>query len=346
MNGRNSAKDIDILCVGMIVYDIIGKPIDHVPDWDRLALFKQIEHNVGGCAVNTGVNLIRLTQGRLKVAIVGCVGNDGPGDFVRKRLLEEGLDVGAIAQAEDVATSCTFVMIGSHGRRRYFHLSGANASLRDTDIPDKLLERSRILHIGGSLLLPMLDGAPCANLLRRAKERGVTTFMDTAYNPNADCSALIEPCARYLDVFIPSIEEAELITGASTLEGIVASLSEFRVPLSGVKQGADGCVIRSEGQTRNYPAYPVRVVDSTGAGDAFMAGFIYATIRGWPIDKRARFANAVAAHCIGSMGCSNGIPAAEEVCRFMESNRQSRETRQPGFGELGADEEQSGKGQS
>jgi sugar/nucleoside kinase (ribokinase family) len=333
MSGNRPPKDVDVLCVGMIVHDVLGKPIDQVPEWDRLATFKEVEHNVGGCAVNTGVNLVRLTQGRLKVAIVGCVGCDGPADFVRQRLAEERLDVGAVVQTGEAATSYTFVMIGSHGRRRYFHLPGANAFLRDSDVPDHLLDRSRILHIGGALLLPMLDGEPSATLLRRAKDRGVVTFMDTAYNPNTDSRILIEPCARHLDVFIPSLEEAELITGKTTPGEILDSLSEFRIPLLGVKLGADGCLIRSQGQTRHYRAYSVGLVDSTGAGDAFMAGFIYATIREWPIDRRARFANAVAAHCIGSVGCSNGIPPAENVCRFMESTAPHQEESRPGFGE-------------
>ncbi|MBN2211918.1 MAG: sugar kinase [Sedimentisphaerales bacterium] len=318
MSDQKINKDIDVLCVGIIVYDVMGKPIDEIPDWGRLVTFKQVEHHIGGCAVNTGVDLVRLSRGELNITIGGCVGTDGAGHFVKKRMFEEKLNVTAVLEIEHVATSYTFVMIGSDGQRRYFHHFGANAFLRDTDIPDMLLDRSRILHIGGSFVMPKMDGEPTANLLRRAKERSVMTFLDTVYNPDADCRALIEPCAPYLDVFIPSIEEAEMITGKTVPEEILDVLSDLGIGVVGVKLGKEGCIVRGDGRTHRIPIYPVKAVDSSGAGDAFMAGFIYATMQEWPMEKRARFANAVAAHCVGSVGCNTGIPAAEDVLKFME----------------------------
>ncbi len=321
MSGKNATKDIDVLCIGIIVYDVMGRPIDEIPDWGRLLPFKQVEHHVGGCAVNTGIDLVHLSRGELNVSIGGCIGTDGAGHFVKKRLFEEKLNVTAVVEVEHVATSYTFVMISSDGQRRYFHHFGANAFLRDTDIPDVLLDRAKIVHIGGSFLMPKMDGVPTANLLRRAKERGVTTFMDTAYNPGADCRALIEPCAPYIDVFIPSIEEAEMITGKTDPEDILDALSELGINIVGVKLGSEGCIVRGDGQTHRVPIFPVEAVDSSGAGDAFMAGFIYATTQGWPLEKRARFGNAVAAHCVGAVGCSAGIPTAQEVLKFMDSKK-------------------------
>ncbi len=313
------AKDIDVLCAGMIVYDVMAKPVDEIPDWGRLATLKQVEHHVGGCAVNTGIDLARLARGRMTVALAGCLGRDGAAQFVKSRLAGQGLDIAPIIETDRAGTSYTFVMIGSDGRRRYFHHVGANAFFNDEDVPDAWLERARILHFGGAFLMPGMDGTPCANLLRRARERGVVTFLDTAYNPAADAGALIKPCAPYLDVFVPSIEEAELITGRKDPAAILDSLSELGIPVTGIKLGEAGCIIRTEDGTRSYPAFHVDVVDSSGAGDAFMAGFIYATAQGWPSDRRALFANAVAAHCIGAVGCNTGVPAAEDVLEFMEA---------------------------
>ena len=320
-NASQTAKDIDVLCVGMVVYDVMAKPVDEIPDWGRLVTLKQVEHHVGGCAVNTAVDLVRLAGGRMNVTIGGCVGRDGAARFVKTRLAELGLDVTAVAETGRAGTSYTFVMIGTDGRRRYFHHVGANAFFSDADVADGYLERARFLHFGGAFLMPGMDGHPCATLLRRAKQHGVVTFMDTAFNPDADGRSLIEPCAEYLDVFIPSIEEAELITGKRAPEDVLAALLEFDIPVTGIKLGEEGCIIRADGETRRYPAYPVEVVDSSGAGDAFMAGFIYGTGRDWPADRRARFANAVAAHCIGAVGCNTGIPSAEDVLKFMDAAR-------------------------
>jgi len=73
-----------------------------------------------------------------------------------------------------------------------------------------------------------------------------------------------------------------------------------------------------------YPAYEVGVVDGSGAGDAFMAGFLYGVLQGWDVGRTARLANATAAHCIQAIGCSAGVPSAEQVMRFLESDPPSR----------------------
>jgi len=168
---RSTTDSLDVLCVGIAVADVMAKPIDELPAWDHLATFDHIEHHIGGCAVNTGVDLARLG---VKAAVSACLGRDGAGQFVRRRLEEEGVDVSGLVETNKASSSYTFVMIGSDGRRRYLHHVGAN--------------RAR------------------ARLPRRPS-------MDTAFNPNVDCRALLQPCLPYLDIFIPSIEEANAVTG-------------------------------------------------------------------------------------------------------------------------------------
>jgi len=207
---RSTTDSLDVLCVGIAVADVMAKPIDELPAWDHLATFDHIEHHIGGCAVNTGVDLARLG---VKAAVSACLGRDGAGQFVRRRLEEEGVDVSGLVETNKASSSYTFVMIGSDGRRRYLHHVGANAHFTDGEVPDDLLGRCRILHVGGSFLMPAMDGEPTARLLRRAKNLGAITSMDTAFNPNVDCRALLQPCLPYLDIFIPSIEEANAVTG-------------------------------------------------------------------------------------------------------------------------------------
>jgi sugar/nucleoside kinase (ribokinase family) len=309
--------EIEVLCVGIAVADVMAKPIDDIPDWDRLSTFDHIEHHIGGCAVNTGVDLVRLG---VPVGVSACIGRDGAGAFVRQSLIEAGVDASGLVETTEAATSYTFVMIGSDGRRRYLHHVGANAYFTESQVPADLIARARVLHMGGSLLMPAMDGEPTARLLERARKLSVVTSMDTAYNPNVDSRALTEPCLPHLDIFMPSVEEAGAITGESEPESMLDRLAAHGVPTLGVKLGAEGCLIRAGGQTRRFPAYKVEVVDGSGAGDAFMAGFLYGVLQGWEIDRTARFANATAAHCIQAIGCSAGVPSAAQVARFLASD--------------------------
>src|SRR3989338_7021538 len=107
-------KDIDVLCVGIAVADVFGKTIDEFPQLERLLTFDHVEHHIGGCAVNTGVDLARLGA---KVALAACVGDDAAGDFIKKKLTSEGLNICGIVTNKDVASAYTFIMIDSKGNR-------------------------------------------------------------------------------------------------------------------------------------------------------------------------------------------------------------------------------------
>jgi sugar/nucleoside kinase (ribokinase family) len=311
---RHQMKETEVLCVGIAVADVMAKPIDEVPDWDHLGTFEHLEHHLGGCAVNTAVDLVRLGVG---AAVSACVGRDGAGLFIRQGLAEAGIDVTGLVETDEAATSYTFVMIGSSGRRRYLHHVGANAHFTDAHVPSELLARVRVLHVGGSLLMPAMDGLPTARLLARARQLGVITCMDTAYNPKVDARALIEPCLPLLDIFLPSVEEARAITGEAEPEAMLDAFGARDLCVLGVKLGAEGCLLRTDRGTKRYPAFPTTVVDGSGAGDAFMAGFLYGVLRGWDSDQTARFANATAAHCIRAIGCSAGVPPAQQVLEFL-----------------------------
>jgi len=312
-------KDIDVLCMGIAVADVFGKAINEVPPLGRLLTFDHIEHHIGGCAVNTGIDLARLGA---RVTLVACVGDDAAGDFIKKKLASEGLDICGIVTNKDVASSYTFIMIDSKGNRRYLHHIGANAKLSDKDISDELLGRTRLLHIGGSFLMPDMDGEPTARLIKRAKGLGVITVIDTAYNKNVDARKLIAPSLGLVDIFLPSVEEAQLISGKQDNEDILNYFDKYNISIFGIKLGSQGCIIKHNGQIYKLPCFKVNVVDTSGAGDSFMAGFIYGYLNGWDVRKSANFANAVAAHCVQAIGCSTGIPKAEQVLKFIETTQQ------------------------
>ena len=307
-------KDIDVLCVGIAVADVFAKAIDELPQEGRLLTFDHLEHHIGGCAVNTGVDLAKLG---LRAAFVGCIGNDVAGDLIKKKLVFEGLGICGVVTNKEAASSYTFIMIDSKGNRRYLHHIGANAKLTDEDVPDELLGRARMLHIGGSFLMPGMDGEPTVRLIKRAKSLGVITAIDTAYNKTVDAEKLIAPSLAIVDIFLPSIEEAQLISGKQDIDDVLDYFDKYNIPILGIKLGSQGCVIKHNGQIYKLPCFKVDAVDTSGAGDSFMAGFIYGYLQGWDIRKSANFANAVAAHCVQAIGCSSGIPKADKILQFL-----------------------------
>lgn len=307
----------DVVCIGILVADIVGQPIDVYPDRGKLALVPRMELHSGGCAANTGIAL-----GKLGIAtrIVGRVGQDGFGEFLVRELERHGLDTRGVARDATVNTSATMVMVHSDAERSFLHYRGANAELTDADVLPELLEGGRLLHVAGSFLMPKFDGEPTARALAMARRRGLITCLDTAWDAQGRWMSLLAPCLPLLDYFVPSIEEARQITGRSAPAEVAAALQAAGVGTVVLKRGEDGCFVRDPSGEFSLPALRVHAVDALGAGDAFAAGFIAGLVRGWDLERTARFATAVGATCVTALGATTGVRSLEETLDFLRAN--------------------------
>jgi sugar/nucleoside kinase (ribokinase family) len=304
-----------IICLGILVADIVGRPLRAVPDLGRLVLVDEMSLHTGGCAINAATALARLG---LPVQVIGKIGSDSFGDFVLKALTERGIETRGITRDKEVGTSATMVMVAPDGERRFVHYIGANARLTLGDIDLSMVEAGSILHVAGSLVMPGIDGQPTAELLRHARESGVTTFLDTVWDDTGRWMEILVPCLPYIDYFVPSLPEGQALTGLDEPTEIARALLEHGVRTVGLKMGVDGCLVMSgDGQAIRLPAFQVDVVDATGAGDAFAAGFIAGVWQGWPLEQTARFANAVGALCVTGLGASGGVRSLSETLSFM-----------------------------
>lgn len=304
-----------VVCLGIMVADLIGGPLVEMPERASLVLVEEMGLYPGGCAVNTAVALSRLG---LPVKLIGKVGDDPLGEFLLADLGESGVDIQGVRRDKVLGTSATMVMIDPDGERRFVHYIGANAGLSDKDVDLTLVTEASILHVGGCLVMPGIDGKPMAWLLRTAKEAGVTTCADTAWDASGHWLATLAPCLPYIDYFVPSLAEARAITGLDEPVAVAAALQESGVGVVALKMGAEGCLVLSEdGQVIRLPAYSVDVVDATGAGDAFAAGFIAGVYHRWPLEKAARLANAVGALCVTGSGAAGGVTTLDETLSFM-----------------------------
>jgi sugar/nucleoside kinase (ribokinase family) len=299
----------DVVCLGILVADVIARPVDRLPERGTLALVDEIRVHGGGCALNTASALARLG---LRTAAAGKVGVDPLGDVLLGVLEERGVDRRAVVRDPATPTSATVALVGADGERTFLHVPGANASLRAGDLDSELIFSGRALHVGGSLLLEALDGEPTAALLAEARRRGLFTSLDTAYDASGRWHRVL-PSLEELDLFTPSIAEACGVTGENDPDRAARRLRELGVREVAVTLGQDGCYVAGEAFEGHVPAPVVQVVDGTGSGDAFAAGFLHAKLAELPLENAARFANATGALAATASGAYDGLRGREET---------------------------------
>src|SRR5581483_6920208 len=273
---------------------------------------------------------IGLARLGFRAAVIGKVGADGFGDFVINRLNQEDVDTRGIRRDVKVGTSFTFVMIAPDGERAFFHYVGANGALTLDDVDFDAITQTQVLDIGGSFVMPGIDGEPTAEILRRARRAGVITTLDTVWNAAIDQYATIKPSLEWLDYFLPSLGEAKLIAAAASAahdspSDIAQFFLDHGVKTVGLKMGLEGCYIRTRDLALKIPAYQVETVDNTGAGDAWRAGFIAGIVQGWALERTGRLANAVGASCVTAIGCTAGIKSLPETLHLMETAKPRRD---------------------
>jgi sugar/nucleoside kinase (ribokinase family) len=303
-----------VICLGISVVDVMAKPVNQVPEKGKLSLVDSINLHTGGCAVNTAIDLIKLGE---EAGIIGLVGNDGFGSFLIDALKSEGVSTEGLAVKKGVNTSASVVLSNSDGERSFIHCYGANSELCEQDVDFNIIKQSEILFVAGSLLMPKLDGIPTANILRKAKELGKFTVLDTAWDPTGRWMKAIGPCLPYVDLFIPSLEEAAMLSAKDNEKEIAKDFIEKGAGNVVIKLGEKGCYINSEGFEGYISAYSVKALDTNGAGDSFVAGFITGLLNKWSFEKCGIFANAVGAHCVQAVGASTGIKNKDEILHFI-----------------------------
>lgn len=305
---------MDVLSLGIYVVDVLGRPIDEFPEKGKLVLFDELEIHTGGCANNTAIALTRLG---LSAGAMGKVGTDAFGDLILQKLRDNGVDTVGMQQDPGSSTSFTFVAVASDGERTFHHYIGANGELCEADLDWEVIKSAKILHIAGALVMPRFDGAPMANVLQKAKTFGITTSLDTAYDATGKWMETLEPCLSYVDMFMPSIVEAQQLTGLSDAREIAQFLRRsYGIHTIAIKMGEDGSYVSTPEREHFATAYPVTAVDATGAGDAYVAGFLAGTLMGWDLKATAELASATGAACVTAIGTTAGIQNLEETLKI------------------------------
>jgi sugar/nucleoside kinase (ribokinase family) len=287
-------RRLDCLVAGDANADLLIDGIAKL-EFDKEKLATGMNLVLGGSSSIFAFNLARLGA---KVGFVGVVGDDFFGTFVTERLRWAGVDVRALRRLRHAKTGLT-IWCNQGGRRAGITYNGTIAMVRGRDV-DRELPSARHLHVGAYFLLEKLHpGAPA--LFRKAKKLGLTTSLDCNYDPAEAWDSGIRRVLPFTDIFFPNEIEALRLTNTRNVEHAAAELSKLaRIVI--VKLGGHGALVSTEGRQFRVPAVKTRVVDTTGAGDSFDAGFLACWFKGGSIEASARAGAVAGARAVSAVG--------------------------------------------
>jgi len=261
---------VNVVTLGVHVVDVLVRPVEEIPEGQGGALVEQIRITPAGPAGGTAVTLAKLGAG---VRSAGAIGTDALGDVLVDLLGRFGVDAELLVRREDVQTSASVLPIRPDGSRPAFHVIGANATYSSADAPWDAIAAADFLHLGAP---EFMGGEEAAKILSFARDRGVVTSADLLA-PGEQAAAIlawIAPAFAHLDYLLPNEEQVLALSGAPDLAGGCRALLKRGVGCVAATCGAKGAlVVDGEGEVR-VPAFAVEVVDTTGCGDAFSAGFL------------------------------------------------------------------------
>ncbi|MBN2474554.1 MAG: sugar kinase [Pirellulales bacterium] len=302
-----------IHCLGVLVLDALSGPLESYPvPRERVqSVTKSIRFAAGGGAANTAGALARMG---LPACVFSKVGHDLAGDFLCRELQRLGVNVGGIRVSVADTTPFTFVGIHTNGDRTFIHTPGANLTFNPEDFEVEQLLTTDFLLYQDLWVLPKLDGKPGAALLAEARNRGVVTLLDECWGLGPDRTTF-EQMLPHCDYVLPSLDDMRAIYPDRSAQAIATTILDLGANTVVLKMGAAGCLVAQGSQRTAVEALPAEVVDTTGAGDCWNAGFISGLVHGEDIVTSARIGAACAAYGIGAIGGSSGVPEYAAVMR-------------------------------
>ena len=297
-----------------MVCDILVRPVpDDVFSRDTTRV-EAITISTGGDALNVAMNLARLDT---PVSLIGRTGDDEAGRFVVDAARKTGVDVRRVVRTPEMSTATVVVLVQADGRHAFVYVPGANDLLNAGDVDPGLFDGSDLFVLSGALALRGLDCPSIAALFETARAAGLVTVLDVASDV-LGLSPQLPVVFPHTDVFLPNYEEASHLSGETELGRIARHFVDRGVGTVVIKTGEEGAYYRSHGKTGQVPGYQSRVVDTTGAGDSFVSGFVAAHARGIPAIECIRYGNAMGALCVRNLGASTVVAGFEEVSGIVE----------------------------
>lgn len=311
-----------ILCIGMMVCDTLISPVPfNILKLDSVKINKP-SICCGGDALNVAMGLAILNH---QVLIAGRIADDANGRFILAECEKKGVDTSGIIFDKECATAASYALIDEDGERHFLTEKAIFERLEGKDVTDEELQKADIIYFGSAMAMHRMDEGGIEDIFKRAHALGKLTAMDAAINredADRDWLAFLAPALKETDIFFPSLREAEKITKETEPEKIMEYFRPFSMKLFGIKLGGRGCFVTDFKESRYIPCPDgMPVVDTTGAGDSFMAGLLCGMAHGWSPFDSAEFAGCVATKNVGAMGGTAGIPDFDEALHFYQTYR-------------------------
>lgn len=305
--------------VGLHIIDMLGYPISDIPPGQGVEFVKEIKLCVAGTAAASAVGLARLGK---PVYAVGVIGEDLLGDILIMKMKAEGVHLDFITRTAELPTSSTILPIRPNGSRPALHVIGATASLSLSHFPLNEVSAGDVVHIGGTFLMPGLDGEDTAKLAKECKARGATVTMDFIPHANVKLKETLEPALPYIDYIFPNLEDAMYYAGTRTLDETLDHFLDRGVGWVVLTLGADGVAVKNSGGMKILlEAFEVDVVDTSGCGDAFCAGFISGLIEDLPLSDCMNRGLAAGSLVATGLGSDAGLKDMEQVNQLIASGK-------------------------
>lgn len=299
-------KNIDLVAIGHALVDI-RIVIDRFPHPDEESNVVKQSWGSGGSAVNVAIAGKKLG---LSTAIIAKIGYDSFGRIVVEDLLKENVDISGL-RVSFSQTGFTIVVIDSNGNIMMYGYKGAAEELEPDNLSEYVISRSRWMHIASLRLDTTLRA------LELAKKHGVKTSWDPGRVLSQRPWNELKEIISRVDVVLANENEYRNMMGEQDYRVGARKVLESGAKIAVVKRGERGVYVKTEDLEEEIPAYLVKeVVDTTGAGDAFAAGFIAGMLRNYNIKKAIAYANAVAALKITKLG-SHEVPLHRDVINFL-----------------------------
>ena len=294
-----------VVCVGPHIVDVLVRPVTTIPPGQGGALVEQLRITAAGTAAGTAVDLAKLGA---QVTSIGAIGDDTNGQLLRLLLEKHGVDASRLAVRPGLATSATVLPIRPNGERPALHLPGATATLTATDVDLDLVAAADAVHLGAPEALGAFTAEAGVTLLRHARAHGTTTTVDMLGSGNNP--AVLDRLSELLplvDYFLPNDDQLRGLTGLDDLEQAARAVRELGVGTVIVTMGGEGSLTVGSGAAEHLPAFSCDVVDTTGCGDAFVAGLLVGLHQGWEVRLAAALGTAAAGLVATGLGSDAGI---------------------------------------
>jgi sulfofructose kinase len=296
---------LDVIGIGQVCADYLGR-VHYFPDFEGKVELEEVAIRSGG---PTATALLVNARFGMNVALIGKVGGDYLGMMIIRDLQKEGIDTSLIIKEKGKNTQVSFIPIEKEtGRRTVFWSRGTITPLKPKDIKKKLLTQSRAIHFDELFVEVIIEAAQIA------KKSGVVVSIDAGNYEEG-----IEELKGKIDLFIASNDFLREYSGEENPSKGIKKLREFGAKVTTVTLGSRGSLTIYNNEPIEIPAYPVRAVDTTGAGDVFHGAFLFGWLKGWEIRQILRFASAAAAINCLSLGAHSGVPrSSKQVLDFMK----------------------------